>query len=121
MLDSTPIEGSLSYSEGSTPINGWLSFGVFPSIIGGRWLFPIIWWLTELRAPIQAIIMILLIVVLTYSYGSYNGKDYEFRDRYREVLMIVIEVKSVIIEMPPTYLSSMIHILILIQSTLLIQ
>jgi hypothetical protein len=63
--------------------------------------------------------MILLIVVLTYSYGSYNGKDYEFRDRYREVLMIVIEVKSVIIEIGIQ--TSMIHILILIQSTLLIQ
>lgn len=82
-------------------------------------MFPIIWWLTELRAPIQAIIMILLIVVLTYSYGSYNGKDYEFSDRYREVLMIVIEVKSVIIEIGIQ--TSMIHILILIQSTLLIQ
>lgn len=63
--------------------------------------------------------MILLIVVITYYYGSYNGKDYEFRDRYREVLMIVIEVKSVIIEIGIQ--TSMIHILILIQSTLLIQ
>ena len=90
----------------------YYEFGVFPSIIGGWWSFPIIWWLPEFRAPIQAILIIIPIMgVFTYYYGYYLGKDYEFRDRYREVMMIVIEVKSVIIE---------IGIMILIQSTLLI-